>query len=102
MHMAAVDPGGTGTPVRAFGTFTQDLHEVADWFKACGVIGVAMESTGVYWIPVYEILEQRGSTSFWSTHVTPRACLDAKTDVSDVAWLRQLHSCGFAARQLPA
>ena len=48
MHMAAVNPAGTDTPVRAFGTFTQDLHQLADWFKACGVTSVAMESTGVY------------------------------------------------------
>jgi transposase len=47
-------------PVRSFGTFTQDLHDLADWFTACGVTSVAMESTGVYWIPVYEVLEQRG------------------------------------------
>ena len=47
MHMAAVDPACTDTPVRAFGTFTQDLHDLADWFKACGVTSVAMESTGV-------------------------------------------------------
>lgn len=50
----------TDMPVRTFGTFTQDLHHLADWFKACGVTRVAMESTGVYWIPAYEILEQRG------------------------------------------
>src|SRR3979411_3537970 len=60
MHMAAVNPACTDVPVRTFGTFTQDLHDLADWFKACGVTSVAMESTGVYWIPVYEILEQRG------------------------------------------
>ena len=60
MHMAAVDPACADTPVRAFGTFTQDLHELADWFKVCGVTSVAMESTGVYWIPAYEILEQHG------------------------------------------
>ena len=47
MHMAAVDPTCTETPVRAFGTFTRDLHDLADWFKACGVTSVAMESTGV-------------------------------------------------------
>jgi transposase len=46
MHMAAVDPTCTNTPVRAFGTFTQDLHDLADWFKACGVTSVAMESSG--------------------------------------------------------
>jgi transposase len=60
MHMAAVDPTCTDVPVRAFGTFTQDLHDLVDWFKACGVTSVAMESTGVYWIPAYEILEQHG------------------------------------------
>jgi len=60
MHMAAVNPACTEVPVRSFGTFTQDLHELADWFTACGVTSVAMESTGVYWIPIYEILEQRG------------------------------------------
>jgi hypothetical protein len=60
MLMAAVDPICTDTPMRAFGTFTEDLHDLADWFKACGVTSVAMESIGVYWIPAYEILEQRG------------------------------------------
>src|SRR6202035_1536068 len=57
MHMAAVNPASTDVPVRSFGTFTQDLHDLADWFTACGVTSIAMESTGVYWIPVYEILE---------------------------------------------
>jgi putative transposase len=58
MHMAAVNPDTSDTPVRAFGTFTQDLHDLADWFEACGVTSVAMESTGVYWIPAFEV--QRG------------------------------------------
>ena len=52
MHMAAVNPDRTDMPVRAFGTFTRDLHDLADWFRSCGVTSVAMESTGVYWIPV--------------------------------------------------
>ena len=59
-HMAAVNPDMTDAPVRAFGTFTHDLHELADWLKSYGVTSVAMESTGVYWIPAYEILEQHG------------------------------------------
>ena len=50
MHMASVNPACTDIPVRGFGTFTQDLHDLADWLKACGVTSVAMESTGVYWI----------------------------------------------------
>ncbi len=61
MHMAAVNPTCADVPVRAFGTFTQDLHELADWFKACGVTSVAMESTGVYW----RFLNSAGSRSFW-------------------------------------
>jgi transposase len=95
MHMAAVDPTCADAPVRAFGTFTQDLHDLADWFKACGVTSVAMESTGVYWIPAYEILEQRG---FEVIPVNARYAKNVpgrKTDVSDAAWLRQLHSYGL-------
>ena len=60
MHMAAVNPEHSDEPIRAFGTFTHDLHDLADWFASCGVTSVAMESTGVYWIPAFEILEQHG------------------------------------------
>ena len=60
MHMAAVNPDCTDTPIRAFGNFTHDLHDLARWFKSCGVASVAMEPTGVYWIPAFEILEQHG------------------------------------------
>ena len=77
MHMAAVNPACTDVPVRSFGTFTRDLHELADWFKTCGVTSVAMESTGVYWIPVYEILEQRGFEVIL-VRGTPRTCLGAR------------------------
>ena len=59
-HVAAVGPDRDPEPVRSFGTFTADLHRLADWFERCGVRTVAMESTGVYWIPAYEVLEQRG------------------------------------------
>ena len=58
MHVAAVGPDRASEPVRTFGTFTDDLHRL--WFQECGIETVAMESTGVYWIPVFEILEQRG------------------------------------------
>ncbi len=60
MHVAAVGPDRDADPVRTFRTFTDDLHRLADWFARCGIKTVAMESTGVYWIPVFEILEQRG------------------------------------------
>ncbi len=95
MHMAAVDPTCTETPVRAFGTFTQDLHDLASWFKACGVTSVAMESTGVYWIPAYEILEQRGFEVILVNARYAKNVPGRKTDVSDAAWLRQLHSYGL-------
>ncbi len=95
MHMAAVNPACTDVPVRSFGTFTQDLHELADWFKTCGVTSVAMESTGVYWIPVYEILEQRGFEVILVNARYAKNVPGRKTDVSDAAWLRQLHSYGL-------
>ncbi|CAN7757639.1 transposase [Rhizobium sp. LjRoot258] len=60
MHMAAVNPDSDDIPMRAFGTFTHDLHDLAGRFKSCGVTSVTMESTGVYWIPAFEILEQHG------------------------------------------
>ena len=54
MHVAAVGPDRDQEPVRTFRTFTDDLHRLADWFAGCGVKTVVMESTGVYWIPVFE------------------------------------------------
>src|SRR5258708_1759269 len=95
MHMAAVNPACTDVPVRSFGTFTQDLHDLADWFKACGVTSVAMESTGVYWIPAYEILEQRGFDVILVNARYAKNVPGRKTDVSDAAWLRELHSFGL-------
>src|SRR6476660_146524 len=59
-HVAAVGPEADAEPVRTFKSFTADLHALADWLKEAEVTTVAMESTGVYWIPVYEILEARG------------------------------------------
>jgi hypothetical protein len=59
-HWVAVPEDRDPSPVREFRSFTQDLHALADWLEACGIDTVAMESTGVYWIPLYEILEDRG------------------------------------------
>src|SRR5260221_13162529 len=61
-HFVAVPPDRDDAPVREFPSFTVDLNAIADWLKACGVDTVAMESTGVYWIPLYELLESRGFT----------------------------------------
>src|SRR2546430_4145221 len=59
-HYVAVPPDRDSEPVRSFKTFTADLHRLADWLQASRIETVAMESTGVYWIPIYEILEERG------------------------------------------
>lgn len=95
MHMAAVNADRTAEPVRSFGTFTSDLHRLVDWFLECGVDTVAMESTSVYWIPIFELLDARGFAVFLvnardSKHVPGR-----KTDVSDAQWLQRLHSFGL-------
>lgn len=82
-------------PVRAFGTFTQDLHGLADWFDACGVTSVATESTGVYWIPAFEVLEARGFDVILVNARYAKNVPGRKTDVSDAGWLRQLHSYGL-------
>ena len=94
-HFVAVPPDRDPQPVREFRTFTADLHRLADWLVQCGVKTVAMESTGVYWIPLYEILEQRG---FQVVLVNARDVHNVpgrKSDVKDCEWLRELHSVGL-------
>lgn len=95
MHMAAVNPDCADMPIRSFGTFTHDLHDLAAWFKSCGATSVAMESTGVYWIPVFEVLEQHGFEVILVNARYAKNVPGRKTDVSDAAWLRQLHSYGL-------
>lgn len=95
MHMAAVNPDSDDMPIRAFGTFTHDLHDLAAWLRSCGVTSVAMESTGVYWIPAFEILEQHGFEVILVNARYAKNVPGRKTDVNDAAWLRQLHSCGL-------
>ena len=95
MHMAAVNPDCADMPIRSFGTFTHDLHDLAAWFRSCGVTSVAMESTGVYWIPAFEILEQHGFEVILVNARYAKNVPGRKTDVSDAAWLRQLHSYGL-------
>ena len=83
------------TPVRAFGTYTVELHTLADWLEACGIETVAMESTGVYWVPVYEVLEARG---FDVSLVNARHLKNVpgrKSDVADCQWIQQLHTYGL-------
>jgi transposase len=95
IHVAAVGSGRDDEPVRTFGTFTDDLNRLADWFKTCGIKTVAMESTGVYWIPVFEILEQRGFEVLLVNARDAKHVPGRKTDVSDAQWLQRLHECGL-------
>ena len=94
-HFVAVPPDRDPTPVRSFGTFTKDLHRLADWVVACGVRSVAMEATGVYWIGVYEILERRGVTVLLVNAHQLKNVSGRKSDVSDCEWIRELHSVGL-------
>ena len=82
-------------PVRHFSTFTEDLHAAADWLKACNIATVAMESTGVYWIPLFQILEARGFTVFLVNARHVKNVPGRKSDVSDCQWLQYLHSVGL-------
>lgn len=94
-HVVAVASDRDPTPVRTFRTFSGDLHQLADWLRAVGITTIAMESTGVYWIPVFEILETRG---FEVVLVNARAVKQVpgrKTDVNDAQWLQQLHHYGL-------
>ncbi len=96
----AGSPPGGGLPanIRKFGTCTADLEQLADWLDECGVKTVAMESTGVYWIPLFELLERRGFEVFL---VDPRQTRQVagrpKSDVLDCQWIRRLHACGLLA-----
>ncbi len=96
-HYVAVPKGRDpqGKDVRHFETFTVDLYALADWLKQCGIDTVAMESTGIYWIPLFEILEQKG---FEVRLVNPRSIKHApgrKSDVVDCQWIQQLHAYGL-------
>ena len=82
-------------PVRCFPSFTQDLHRLADWLEKCGIKTVAMESTSVYWIPVFQILEARGMEVCLVNARHVKNVPGRKSDVSDCQWLQFLHSVGL-------
>jgi transposase len=81
--------------VRMFATFTQDLNELADWLQQCRIRTVAMESTGVYWIPLMQILETRGLEVYLVNAKHVKNVPGRRTDVSDCQWLQYLHSVGL-------
>jgi len=92
---ACVPPGRDKEQIRCFATFTVDLHRLADWLKNCNVKTVAMESTGIYWIPLYDILEERGIEVYLVNARHLKNVSGRKTDVSDCQWLYQLHTYGL-------
>jgi transposase len=94
-HFVAVPPDRDDEPVREFASFTADLHRLADWLDACGVDTVAMESTGVYWIALYELLEARGFTVLLVNARHVKNVSGRKSDVLDCQWLQQLMSFGL-------
>jgi transposase len=94
-HFVAVPEGRDTESVREFKSFTADLHELANWLERCGVKTVAMESTGIYWIPLFEILEARG---FEVRLVNPKHLKNVpgrKSDVLDCQWIQRLHTYGL-------
>lgn len=94
-HFVCVPPEATPKNVRSFGTFTEDLKALADWLQACGVTSVAMEATGVYWIPVFQILEQRGLTVILVNARQTKHVAGRKSDVQDCQWIQRLHTYGL-------
>jgi transposase len=94
-HYVAVPPDRDARPVQSFPTFTADLQRLADWLTACRVTSVAMEATGVYWIPIYELLEARGFEVLLVNARHLKNVPGRKSDVSDCEWIRELHSVGL-------
>jgi transposase len=96
-HYVAVPADRDEQPVRAFAAFTGSLYRMADWLKECGIETVAMESTGVYWIPVFQVLEERGFEVRLVDARQLKRVPGRKTDVADCQWLQQLQSYGLLA-----
>ncbi|MEQ1635967.1 MAG: IS110 family transposase [Methylococcales bacterium] len=94
-HFVAVPADRDKQPVREFPSFTLDLVGLADWLSACGVDTVAMDSTGVYWIPLFELLESRGVTVYLVNARHVKNVSGRKSDVLDCQWLQQLMSFGL-------
>lgn len=92
---ACVPKDRDSAPVRRFATFTADLHQLANWLLACGIMTVAMESTSIYWIPIYEILEARGLEVCLVNAQATKNVSGRKTDVLDCQWIQQLHTYGL-------
>ena len=94
-HFVAVPPDRDAEPIREFGSWTEDLVHMAEWLKACGVDTVGMQATGVYWIALYDILEQHGIRVVLVNAQHTKNVPGRKTDVQECEWLRKLHTYGL-------
>ena len=94
-HFVAVPPGRDAEPVQEFGSWTADLNRMAEWLISCGIDTVAMQSTGVYWFAVYDVLESRGLQVFLVNASHTKNLPGRKTDVQESQWLMKLHTYGL-------
>ena len=94
-HYVAVPPDRDPVPVREFGCWTAALSEMAEWLKSCRIDTVAMQATGVYWIALYDVLEQHGIRVVLATAQHTKNVPGRKTDVQECQWLMKLHTYGL-------
>jgi transposase len=94
-HFVSVPEGRDAHPVREFGSWTADLRQLAAWLKSCGIRTVAMQSTSVYWIALYEVLEQEGLEVYLVNARGTKNLPGRKSDVQECQWLRKLHTYGL-------
>ena len=94
-HWVCVPSDHADTPVRKFGAFTVDLEAAANWLVECGITTVAMESTGSYWIPLYDVLEAHGLVVVLTNTHNVKYAPRRKTDMLDCQWIQYLHSIGM-------
>jgi len=94
-HWVAIPEDRDEEPVRRFGTFTADLYALADWLRQCQIETVVLESTGVYWMTLFEVLEERGFAVKLVEAHDARQVPGRKTDVKDCQWLQELHTSGL-------
>jgi transposase len=94
-HWVAVPADRDPAPVQSFGCFTRDLQEMADWLERCGIETVAMQSTGVYWVALYDILSERGIRVFLVNAADTKNLPGRKTDIQECQWLLKLHAYGL-------
>ena len=103
-HYVAVPPGRDARPAREFGSWTAALEEMAQWLKSCGVETVVMQSTGVYWIAVHDVLERHGLQVNLVDARGTKSVPGRKSDVQECQWLLKLHTmvcCGVAFCRRP-